>query len=114
MLKKLKCLWTVKELREKLLFTVMILLMFCAGSRLPAPFVAPGALGVLFSGADFLSYLNMMSGSSLAQCTVFSLGVAPAINASIIMQLLCVAIPKWERYAKDDDGKKRIERYTPA
>ena len=88
MLKKLKCLWTVKELREKLLFTVMILLMFCAGSRLPAPFVAPGALGVLFSGADFLSYLNMMSGSSLAQCTVFSLGVAPAINASIIMQLL--------------------------
>lgn len=91
---------------------VMILLMFCAGSRLPAPFVAPGALGVLFSGADFLSYLNMMSGSSLAQCTVFSLGVAPAINASIIMQLLCVAIPKWERYAKDDDGKKRIERYT--
>ena len=50
MLKKLKCLWTVKELREKLLFTVMILLMFCAGSRLPAPFVAPGALGVLFSG----------------------------------------------------------------
>lgn len=112
MLKKLKCLWTVKELREKLLFTVMILLMFCAGSRLPAPFVAPGALGVLFSGADFLSYLNMMSGSSLAQCTVFSLGVAPAINASIIMQLLCVAIPKWERYAKDDDGKKRIERYT--
>ena len=82
MLKKLKCLWTVKELREKLLFTVMILLMFCAGSRLPAPFVAPGALGVLFSGADVLSYLNMMSGSSLAQCTVFSLGVAPAINAS--------------------------------
>ena len=112
MLKKLKCLWTVKELREKLLFTGMILLLFCAGSRLPAPFVAPGAPGVLFSGADFLSYLNMMSGSSLAQCTVVSLGVAPAINASIIMQLLCVAIPKWEKYAKDDDGKKRIERYT--
>lgn len=112
MLKKLKCLWTVKELREKLLFTGMILLLFCAGSRLPSPFVASGALGVLFSGADFLSYLNMMSGSSLAQCTVFSLGVAPAINAAIIMQLLCVAIPKWEKYAKDDDGKKRIERYT--
>lgn len=110
MLKKLKCLWTVKELREKLLFTVMILLMFCAGSRLPAPFVAPGALGVLFSGADFLSYLNMMSGSSLAQCTVFSLGVAPAINASIIMQLLCVAIGIHRRDCPADTGRPACHR----
>lgn len=111
-MKKLKCLWAITELRQKLLFTAMILLLFCLGSRVPTPFVAPGALGVLFGETGFLNYLNLLSGSSLAQCTVFALGVAPAINASIIMQLLCVAIPKWENLAKTEDGHKTLERYT--
>lgn len=111
-MKKLKCLWTIPELRTKLLFTAAMLLAFQLGSCLPVPFVAPGTLGALFSGSGFLTYLNLLSGSALSQSTVFALGVGPAINASIIMQLLCVAIPKWETLAKDDDGKKTIERYT--
>jgi len=109
---KLSALWKIEELRKKLLFTLAILVLFRIGSCFPVPFVSREALDSLFNGGNFLSYLNMVSGSSLAKSTVFALGVGPAINASIIMQLLCVAIPKWETLSKDDTGKKQIDLYT--
>lgn len=112
MFSKMKSIWNMKELRDKLLFTVMILLLFRFGCAMPVPFVSGTALEAMFNNGSMLTYFNMISGGALSQCAVFALGVSPYINASIIMQLLCVAIPKLEQLNKDSEGRKQVENYT--
>ena len=109
---KLKNLWKVKELRVKLLFTIGMLLLFRVGCNLAVPFINSTALSVMFSNGNMLTYLNMMSGGALSQCAVFALGVTPYINASIILQLLTVAIPKLETIKQDTNGQETIEKIT--
>ena len=115
MLETFRNAWKIEDLRKRLLFTLLILVLFRLGCALPVPYISAGALTSMFAGGngDMLEYLNMMSGGALSECTLFALGVQPAINGSIIMQLLTIAIPKLEEMQKDgEDGRKKIAEYT--
>ena len=78
--------WKIEDLRKRLLFTFLILVLFRLGCAIPVPYITASALSNMFAGGtgDMLEYLNMMSGGALSECTIFALGVQPAINASII------------------------------
>ena len=103
--------WKIPELKNRLLFTLAILVVYRLGCAIPVPFVSSTALTQMFaSNGDMLSYLNMMSGGALARCTLFALGVTPYINASIIVQLLTVAIPALENLAKEADGQQKLQQ----
>ena len=92
--------WKVEELRKRILYTLLILVIFRLGCAVPVPYVDASVLDAWFGTGNMLDYLNMMSGSALSQCTLFALGVSPYINSSIIIQLLTVAIPALERLSK--------------
>jgi len=109
--------WKIPELRKKLIFTMLMLLAYRIGNVIPVPFVDAGLLKAYFDSTlsqTILGLYNAMSGSAFSQATVLALGVQPYINASIIIQLLTVAIPALERMAKEEgeEGKKKIERIT--
>ena len=117
MFKTLKNAWRIPELRQKLIFTLLILLLFRLGCNIPVPFINGQTLSQMFndqlSGTAF-DIMNMMSGSALSQGTLLALGIQPYINASIIIQLLTIAIPALERMAKEqgEEGKKKINKIT--
>ncbi len=110
--------WKIQDLRKKILFTALILLVFRLGCNITVPFLDAGAMEELFAGYastnNIFSYLNIMSGGAMENATIFSLSISPYINASIIMQLLMVAIPALERLMKDDGerGRKIMEKWT--
>ncbi|OUN16780.1 preprotein translocase subunit SecY [Gemmiger sp. An87] len=111
--------WKIPELRKKLLFTLLVIVIFRIGCVITVPYINPEALQLFAGGSgNMLDYLNMMSGGALSQCAIFALGVTPYINASIIIQLLTVAIPALERLSKEgEEGRRkltRITRYTGA
>ncbi len=117
MIKTLKNAWGIPELRKKILFTLMILMLFRIGNVIPVPYIDVKMLGDYFDTTlsnTILGLYNAMSGSAFSQATVFALGIQPYINASIIIQLLTIAIPALEKLAKEggEDGKKKIERIT--
>ena len=80
----------------------------------PQPQLTSSALTQMFSNGNMLAYLDMMSGGALSRCTLFALGVTPYINASIIVQLLTVAIPSLENIAKEPDGQQKLQQITPS
>ncbi len=109
--------WKIPELRKKILFTLFILLIYRLGNAVPVPGVNVAALHNYFEQSlsnTILGLYNMMSGSAFSQATVFALSIQPYINASIIIQLLCIAIPALERLSKEggEEGKRKIERIT--
>ena len=108
--------WRIPELRKKLMFTVMMLLIYRLCSAITVPFVVEGVGETMQSLMEnsILGLYDAMSGSALAQASVLALGIQPYINASIIIQLLTIAIPVLERWAKEEGeiGKKKIERLT--
>ena len=109
--------WKIPELRKKILFTLVVLLIYRLGNCVPVPYVNVTALTTYFStqlSNTVLGLYNAMSGSAFSQATVFALGIQPYINASIIIELLCIAIPALERLAKDggEEGKKKIQKIT--
>jgi len=110
--------WKIPELRKKLMFTLLVLLVYRLASAIPVPYIDVAQLMSAFQygelGETILGLYNVMSGSALSQASVLALGIQPYINASIIIQLLTVAIPALERMAKDEGeiGKKKIERIT--
>ena len=104
MLQTLKNAWRTKDIRSKLLFTMLILLLYRIGTVIPVPFVDAHDFAGSFSGT-ILDYLNLLSGGSLGQATLFALGVSPYINASIIIQLLAVVFPKLGEISKNDKKK---------
>ncbi len=120
MLSTLQNAWKIPELRKKLLFTVLVLLLYRIGNVIPVPYIDVNALSTYFNNVlsnTILGLYNAMSGSAFSQATVLALGIQPYINASIIIQLLTVAIPALERMAKEEgeEGKKKlnlITRYT--
>ncbi len=108
--------WKIEDLRKKILFTLFALLIFRLGSAIPAPFVDGAELGRYLqnqSGTIF-SLLNAMSGDAFAQATIFALSIQPYINSSIIIELLCIAIPALERLQKEggEEGRKKIASIT--
>ncbi len=114
MFKTLKNSWRIPELKNKLLFTLLIIILYRLGSAIPVPYVNAANLGMstAFTGNIF-EFLNILSGSALSQGTLFALGVSPYITASIVMQLLTIAIPYFEKKSKEgDEGKKVINAWT--
>ena len=115
MFESIKNAWKIADLKKKLLFTLMIIVLYRLGAVLPVPFVNQAALegSVLSTGGGLFEYLNIFSGSAFANATLFALGVQPGITASIVMQLLCIAIPALERLSKDGEaGKEKINKIT--
>ncbi len=116
MIQTIRKAWGVPELRKKLIFTVLILLIFRIGNAITVPYVNVDLLQSQLEsmGTTILGLYNVMSGGAFATATVFALGVQPYINSSIIIQLLTVAIPALERLARDggEEGKKKIQSIT--
>lgn len=107
--------WKIEELRKKLIFTAMILIVFRIGCVIAVPFVDPTALKGMLSAGDgnMLGYLNMLTGGAFAGATLFALGVTPYINSSIIITLLTVAIPYLEQLSKEgEEGRRKIGKIT--
>ena len=106
--------WRIPELRKKLLYTFFMLLLFRLVSVIPAPGIDTKALAEQMGKYDMLGLVNMMTGNAFSQATIMAMGISPYINASIIMQLLTIAIPALERLQKDggEEGKKKINRIT--
>ena len=116
MLQTLKNAWRVEEIRKKILFTLIILLIYRVGNAIPVPYVNTAALQSYFTSLQntVLGLLNVMSGGAFSQATIFALSIQPYINASIIIQLLCIAIPALERMSKEEgeEGRKKIASIT--
>ena len=117
MLETLRNAWKVKELRNKILFTIMIIVIFRIGSAIPVPFVAYDALRsaakTASENSEFFSYLSILTGGGLEYGAIFAMSVTPYINSSIIIQLLCVAIPALERLSKEgEEGQKKLASIT--
>ena len=115
MLKILSNSWRIDELRSRILFTLAMIAVFRLGCQIPTPGINPEEMARFFEGQEgVLGFLNMFSGGALERFSVFSLGIAPYINASIIMQLLVYVVPYLERLQKEDgsEGRKKIQLYT--
>ena len=117
MFKTLQNAWRIPELRKKIMFTLLILLLYRIGNVIPVPYIDAAALSEYFNAvlsSTILGLYNAMSGSAFSQATVLALSIQPYINASIIIQLLTIAIPALERMSKDEgeEGKKKIEKIT--
>ena len=106
--------WKIADLRKKILFTALIRLVFRVGSAITVPFVDVEAIKALTNNTnDFMGYLTMMSGGGFSNASIFALSITPYINASIILQLLTVAIPYLERLSKDGEaGRKKLGQLT--
>ncbi|MCR5825289.1 MAG: preprotein translocase subunit SecY [Oscillospiraceae bacterium] len=116
MIQTIRKAWGIPELRKKIIFTILILLIFRLGNAIPVPYVNTTLLQQYLDSMSttVLGLYNVMSGGAFAQATVFALGVQPYINSSIIIQLLTIAIPALERLARDggEAGKKKIASIT--
>ncbi|MEE0808611.1 MAG: preprotein translocase subunit SecY [Acutalibacteraceae bacterium] len=119
MLETIKNAWKIKEIRNKILFTILIIAIFRIGSVIPVPYIDVEALKSATTGEganQFFSYLSVLTGGGLEYGAIFAMSVTPYINSSIIIQLLCVAIPALERLSKEgEEGQKKlasITRYT--
>lgn len=120
MIQTIRNAWRIPEIRKKILFTALIIFIFRLGAAIPVPFLNIGPDGLLgvqqTTSATFFDYINMISGNAFNFGTIFAMSITPYINASIIIQLLAVAIPALERLSKEgEEGRKKmsaITRYT--
>ena len=124
MFKVIKNAWSIPDLRKKILFTLLIIIVFRIGSVIPVPFLDANVLAEVMkpatdmtdAGSNMIAYLNTLSGGAFSNATLFAMGITPYINSSIIIQLLCVAIPALERLSKEGEAGRRkngtITRYT--
>ena len=116
MLQTIRKAWAIPELRKKIVFTALMLLIFRIGNAIPVPYVDTALLATYLDNLSttILGLYNVMSGGAFANATIFALGVQPYINSSIIIQLLTIAIPALERMAREggEEGKKKIQSIT--
>ena len=117
MLQTIRNAWKVQETRKKLLYTLLIIIVFRIGSIfIPAPFLDAEVLGAWMdtnAESGVFGYLNLFSGGAMSKATVFALGIQPFINASIIVQLLTYALPPLERLSKEgEEGRKKIDKIS--
>ena len=109
--------WRVPELRKRMLFTLLVIVIYRLGANVMVPFINSTAVQQMFSSeavqGSLFGYFSMLAGDAFSQATLFALGVSPYITASIVIQLLTIAIPALERIAKSGpEGQARISRYT--
>ncbi len=117
MIQTLKNAWKIQDIRKKLLFTFFIIALFRIGSQIPVPFIDSEALKNYFNNSgvasSLLGYFNLLSGESFSNGTLFALSISPYITASIVIQLLAVAIPALERLSKSGpEGQEKLQNYT--
>ena len=117
MFKTLRNAWAIPDLRKKLIFTILIMLLYRIGNVIPVPYIDVELLGSYFDSVlsnTILGLYNAMSGSAFSSATILALSIQPYINASIIIQLLTIAIPALERLSKEggEEGKKKINTIT--
>lgn len=103
MLQTLKNAWVIKEIRNKILFTVMIIMIFRIGSVIPVPFVDTAALKAGGTSNEFFNYLSILTGGGLEYGAIFALSVTPYINSSIIIQLLTVVFKRLQEWSKEGE-----------
>lgn len=108
--------WKIDDLRNRLIFTIIIIVLYRFGSQIPVPYISSEALSQWFAsqGETIFGYLNILSGNAFSQATLFALSISPYITASIVIQLLTIAIPALERMQKEegDEGKKKLNQIT--
>ncbi len=116
MFKTLANAWKVPELKNKMIFTLIIVILYRIGANVPVPYVSSDALNYWFTtnaSTSIFGYLNVLSGQAFSQATLFALSVSPYITAQIVIQLLTIAIPALEKLSKDgEEGKKKINKIT--
>lgn len=112
MFETIRTAWRIKELRERILFTLAMFVVFRVGSVIPVPGVDASQLVKFFQEDTIFGFLNIIGGGNLENFTIFALGIMPYINASIIMQLLQIVIPKLKDWSQDPDGRKKISQLT--
>ncbi len=118
MLETIRNAWKIPDLRKKILYTLLMLVIFRLGSVIPVPWLDAGVVrgwidGANGAGSTLFNLLDTFSGGSLSNATIFAMSITPYINSSIIMQLLCVAIPALERMSKEgEEGRKKITKIT--
>ncbi len=116
MFKTLRDAWNVADLRKKILFTLFIIVLYRLGSVIPVPYVSPdvtkAAIG--YAGNSLLTYFTFIAGESFSNATLFALSISPYITASIVVQLLCVVIPRWQEWQKEDgeEGRRKLDKIT--
>ncbi|NLY08363.1 MAG: preprotein translocase subunit SecY [Tissierellia bacterium] len=115
MIKMLRDAWKLPEIRKKIIFTLLMLLVIRLGSAVPVPFMNKQAITELFAKNEgsLLSFLDLMAGGNLSSFSIFAANIYPYITASIVIQLLTIAIPRLEELAKEgEEGQKKIQKYT--
>ncbi|MDD4600541.1 Protein translocase subunit SecY [bioreactor metagenome] len=113
MLSALSNILKITELRQKVLFTLAMFVIFRAGTHIPVPGVDASVIEQLFTSGNLFGLLDLFSGGALSKFSIFAMSITPYINASIIMQLLTVVVPKFEQWAKEgEEGRKKITQIT--
>ena len=114
MFQTLKNAWKIMDLRKKLLFTLLIVLLYRLGAQIPVPYISSAVIeGAAMQFSGILEYMDFLAGGALSQATLFALSVNPYITASIVIQLLTIAIPALERLSKEgEEGRKKINAIT--
>lgn len=115
MLSTLRNAWRIPEIRKKMVFTLLMLLVIRLGSAIPVPYMNKEAISAIFESnqGGLLQFLDLMAGGNFSRFSIFATNIYPYITASIVIQLLTIAIPSLEELAKQgEEGKKKISRYT--
>lgn len=113
MLDALRNAWKIPDLRKRLQFTLLMLIIFRIGAFVPVPGMNPEAVKQLIEKGALLGFFDIIAGGAFKQFSVFAMSITPYINASIIVQLLTIVIPKWEELAKEGEaGRKELAKYT--
>jgi preprotein translocase subunit SecY len=109
MLETVRNAWKIGELRQRIIFTILMLVVFRVGAHVPIPGINPEVLADFFKGNTIFGFLDVMGGGALSNFTVFAMGIMPYINASIIVQLLTVVIPKFKEWSEEGaEGRKKM------
>ena len=112
MLDYIRKLWKIEDLRKKILYTFGMLILFRLVGCIPAPGIDLSRLGMGGTDLPLLDMMNMMTGGAMSQMTIMAMGISPYINSSIIMQLLCIALPVLERMQQEEGGREKINRIS--
>ena len=112
MLDYIRKLWKIEDLRKKILYTFGMLILFRLVGCIPAPGIDLTRLGMGGNDLPLLDMMNMMTGGAMSQMTIMAMGISPYINSSIIMQLLCIALPVLERMQQEEGGREKINRIS--
>ena len=102
----------IKELRKKILYTLLLIVVYRLGCAIPIPGIDTAAWAKQIEGLALFDFMSLLSGSALSQFTIFAMGISPYITGSIVMQLLAIAIPALEKMSKEEDGRQKIEQIT--